>query len=434
MDEGTPLARALSQAIARRAQSGMTVFDLIEPLPSSAPDLFSNDYLSLTTDSFLRERFLTQISDAFHVLGSSGVRLGTGNSEVYNALERRLQRYYDAPSALVCNTGYNANVAFFGSVPQANDVIICDELIHMSCREGFRLSHARGAVYRFAHNSVTAFQTCLQDTLRKHPLIVTGDATVFVCVESLYSMDGDFSPLREIVQVVEDFVPAGHAHIVVDESHTTGTCGPDGRGYVAHLGLGGRVHTVVHTFGKGVGVQGGVILTSSLVRHYLMNFANNFIFSTSLPFLDIHAINSAFDVISGERGSQLRRRLDSIARYATKHLTRELSQVPKDVLCLNESTVLQDVDNLELCSPIIPIFTPSPRSLVEFLWAHGYGATAFTIPVVKRPRIRVIVHARNTEADIDCFVALLLQWVTEQGIPMTTSTKLINGRSVGSRL
>ena len=235
----------------------MTVFSLEKPLPTYAPDLFSSDYLSLSTDHVLRDIFLRKVQAAprRRLFGSTGSRLGTGNSAEFNAVEKAFEHFFGSSSALLVGSGFSANLSFLATVPQKNDVIIYDELIHSSCREGIRLSSR--ATYRFSHNSLTSFEECLLGVLQKHPQITRGTSTVFVVVESLYSMDGDFCPLTEIVGLVEALVPAGYAHIIVDEAHTSGICGPKGRGYVSHLGLNDRVHTKVHTFGKAWGFHGG---------------------------------------------------------------------------------------------------------------------------------------------------------------------------------
>ncbi|KAH0834999.1 pyridoxal phosphate-dependent transferase [Lanmaoa asiatica] len=226
MLQPSPLLNTLQQAIADRAREGMTVFCLDQPLPSHAPDFFSNNYLSLSTDHVLRDSFLHKVQTApqTRFFGSTGSRLGTGNSAEISALEKALKHFFGSPSALLVMSGYSANLAFLGTVPQKGDVIIYDELVHSSCREGIRLSSL--ASYRFAHNSIASFKECLLGVLQKHPQI-TRTSTVFVVVESLYSMDGDFCPLVEIVELMQTLVPIGHAHIVVDEAH----------GYAGQTGL-----------------------------------------------------------------------------------------------------------------------------------------------------------------------------------------------------
>lgn len=270
MPPASALHDSLEQAIVNRAKEGFTIFHVDEPLPSSAPDFFSNNYLSLSTDNIVREIFLRKVQTAApaRLLGSTGSRLATGNSTESKALETAFTRFLNASSALFFGSGFNANLAFVATVPQKNDVIIHDEFIHTSCREGIRLSSH--TAYRFAHNSVASFKECLLGVLQQHPQITRGTATVFVLLESLYSMDGDFCPLIEMVELVETFVPAGHAHIVVDEAHTSGILGPNGTGYISHLGLNDRIHTKIHTFGEGWGFHGGVYVKYAFRKLILM--------------------------------------------------------------------------------------------------------------------------------------------------------------------
>lgn len=256
MSQLSPLLDSLQKAIAHR-DKGLAIRYIDDPLPSSAPDFFSNDYLSLSMDTSRRDTFLRKVQEAAptRLFGSSGSRLMTGNSPEIMALETVFKRFFNAPSALLFGSGFNANLAFLSNVPQKDDVIIYDELVHASCREGIRQSCR--ASYGFAHNSVASLEECLLGVLQEYPQITQGNSTVFVVLESLYSMDGDFCPLRKMVEVVETLVPAGHAHIVVDEAHTSGICGPNGTGYVSHLGLNDRVHTTIHMFSKAWGFHGG---------------------------------------------------------------------------------------------------------------------------------------------------------------------------------
>ena len=256
MSQPSFLLDSLQQAIAHRDE-GMGIRYVDDPLPSNGHDLFSNDYLSLASDQSRRDIFLRKVQEAppSRLFGSTGPRVMTGNTPEINALEAAFKQFFGVPSALLFSSGFNANVGFLSNVPRDDDIIIYDELMHQSCREGIRLSSRTS--YRFAHNSITSLEECILGVLQTHPQITRGTSTVFVVVESLYSMDGDFCPLTEIVELVETLVPAGHAHIFVDEAHTTGLCGPNGTGYVSHLGLNDRVHTKVHVLSKAWGFHGG---------------------------------------------------------------------------------------------------------------------------------------------------------------------------------
>ena len=253
-----PLTIALEKALQGRRVKSVPVTDLLDDPTPTAPDLFSNDYLSLCTDPHLRQAFLDNISKEPLVFGTGGSRLLNGNTSAHLEFEHRMKTFFRAPAALLFNSGYDANVAFWHSVPQAGDAVILDELIHASTRDGLVASRARTALYPFSHNSATSFRDTLLHVLRAHPAIAAGKATVFVALESLYSMDGDFAPLPEIVRSVEELVPAGCGHIVVDEAHSTGLYGKQGRGLVSALGLEDHIETVLHTFGKGRALTGGM--------------------------------------------------------------------------------------------------------------------------------------------------------------------------------
>lgn len=254
----SPLHTALQEALQNRALFGTPVTDLAERSPSSAPDLFSNDYLSLASDSSLQQSLLGSISSCtYGLLGAGGSRLLGGNSPMHAQFEERMKETFGATAALLCNSGYDANVALLSCVPQKGDAVVFDELIHASTRDGIRASRTNDAQYAFKHNSMTSFKSTLKVVLQQHPNIPQGKGTVFIAVESLYSMDGDFAPLTEIVELVDELIPKGCFHIIVDEAHSTGVYGTGGRGIVSMLGLSDRVQTVVHTFGKARAFSGG---------------------------------------------------------------------------------------------------------------------------------------------------------------------------------
>ena len=252
-----PLAAALEKAIALREEKVSPTLDLLEHTSLSAPDLFSNDYLSLTRNPTLHAAALKRLSNADLIMGSGGSRLLNGNMSAHVDFESRMKEFFRAPAALLCNSGYDANISFWRSVPQAGDAIIFDELIHASTRDGMVECRAKDALYPFKHNSSDSFRECLLHVLDAHPDISAGKSTVFIAVESLYSMEGDFAPLTEIVRAMEELVPQSCGHIVVDEAHSTGLYGPQGRGLVAALGLASQIRTVLHTFGKARAASGG---------------------------------------------------------------------------------------------------------------------------------------------------------------------------------
>lgn len=156
---------------------------------------------------------------------------------------------------MLFNSGFDANEGFFACVPQGGDVVVFDAFIHASVREGMRLSRA-GRCVKFEHNSVSDLEKILFEIL-KDEKIRDGGKNIFVAVESLYSMDGDLCPLKEIVELVEKMLPDGNGHIVVDEAHANGIYGIQGRGIVCSLGLEHKIFARLHTFGKAIGCNGG---------------------------------------------------------------------------------------------------------------------------------------------------------------------------------
>ena len=233
----------------------------------SVIDFTSNDYLFLADSIPLRSAVLSALNSAPNVLGSGGSRLLVP-APAHAALEARLCRFFDAPTALLFNSGFDANTGFFSAVPQPGDVILYDEYIHASVHEGMKTSRLpRDALISFTHNSVPALERALTLLIQDRDDLKVGKSGVFVAVESLYSMDGTFSPLTDVVDCVEKMLPLGNGYVVVDEAHATGIYGPNGRGMVAALRLEKRIFARLHTFGKSLAASGGTVFISTSTRN-----------------------------------------------------------------------------------------------------------------------------------------------------------------------
>ncbi|RPD54331.1 PLP-dependent transferase [Lentinus tigrinus ALCF2SS1-7] len=408
----TPLEAVLEKALHERQRRSIPVTDLLDDvLPSPAADLFSNDYLSLCTDPRLRQTFLDNVSQEPLVFGTGGSRLMSGNAPAHLEFEHRMKTFFRAPAALLFNSGYDANVAFWHSIPQPGDAVIFDELVHASTRDGLLASRARMALYPFLHNSISSLRDTILHVMRAHHGISAGRATVFIAVESLYSMDGDFAPLPEIVRLVDELLPVGCGHIVVDEAHSTGIYDSQGRGLVTALGLEKRIDTVLHTFGKARALTGAVLLCSPVVRKYIINYGRPFIFSTSLSHSTICALNTCFDYVENPTGAELITSLHNLSRTFERKLTAALRSTPAHILALPSRLTPLDFPS-DIVSPIFPILTSAPISLAKFLRDLGYAARPVPYPVVPRgqERIRVVIHARNTEEELEELIARLLEW------------------------
>ena len=252
-----------------RTISGVTIIDAATtaaisptPQPESAPpvDFSSNDYLSLSTSPLLRARVLAALHLSPAILGSGGSRLLVYN-HAHAALEARLAHTFRSPAALLFNSGFDANAGFFACVPQSGDALLHDEAIHASVHDGARASRIKARMRRsFAHNDVRALRTALCTLRDEYTALRGGKSSVFIAVESVYSMDGTVAPLRAILDTMKDVFPAGNSYLVVDEAHATGLFGPGGRGMVAQLGLEDCVLARLHTFGKALAASGGTYL------------------------------------------------------------------------------------------------------------------------------------------------------------------------------
>jgi 8-amino-7-oxononanoate synthase len=251
------LDRQLHDLLDRRA-SNSTLRKLTLPRKNQV-DFSSNDFLSLSTSQQLKAAFLDELLHTGLPQGSGGSRLLDGNSEYAEALEREIARFHGAEAGLLFNSGFDANAGFFACVPQSGDVIVYDELVHASVHDGMRLSRA-SKIIPFKHNSVDDLMAVLKGLEAED----AEQRNIVVAVESIYSMDGDVAPLKEIVAAVEEVVGIEKSYIVVDEAHSTGVLGPQGRGLVCDLGLERRIFARLHTFGKALASNGGASSSSFL--------------------------------------------------------------------------------------------------------------------------------------------------------------------------
>lgn len=260
------LGRLLDRRLSRNQLRRLTI------TPEGAADFSSNAYLSLSCQPAVQRAFLARLQTATSgsLLGSGGSRLLDGNSTFATSLEDTIAAFHRAPAGLLFNSAMDANTGLFSCVPQPGDAIVYDELIHASVHDGMRLS--RASRIPFAHSRVWERNTepdpagkmkCLETVLTsllQRPdgsLFASGERSVFVAVEGVYSMDGDVAPLTDIVECVERCLPHGNGYVIVDEAHSTGIFGHRGRGLVCELGLEDRVWARVLGFGKAMGCAGG---------------------------------------------------------------------------------------------------------------------------------------------------------------------------------
>ncbi|MFM6854221.1 MAG: 8-amino-7-oxononanoate synthase, partial [Sphingopyxis sp.] len=237
-------------------------------IPQAGVDFSSNDYLGLGGSGALAHAARAAL-DRGVPIGSGGSRLLRGNHVEHEALEAEAAAFFGAGTALAFSSGYTATSALFSTLPQQGDIILYDELLHASAHEGMRLGRAQCRAVR--HNDAAAFADAITQWRG-----AGGTGRIWLAVESLYSMDGDCAPLADLAALADQH----DAVLIVDEAHATGLFGAHGRGLAD--GLEGRDNIItLHTLGKALGCEGGLICASAVVRDFLVNRGRGFIFSTA---------------------------------------------------------------------------------------------------------------------------------------------------------
>lgn len=409
----TRLDNVYAALLARRAAQGR-LRRLTLPAPG-AVDFSSNGYLSLAASGAVRAAYLARLQAATALpLGSGGSRLLDGNSAAAEALERAVAGFHGAAAGLLFGSGFDANTGLLGCAPRPGDVVVHDELVHASVHDGMRLGRARRVA--FAHNRVRGPGGL--DAVLAGLAAAPGVGTVFVTVESVYSMDGDVAPLRDMVDCVERQLPRGNGCVVVDEAHATGWLGPGGRGLVSQLGLEERVWARVHTFGKALGCSGAIVLCSPTTRAYLVNYARSFIYTTAMGYPALAAIETAYDHLGSGRAEPLRRRLAGLMRLSHRLLASLCARrrPPPDVLRIRDGPP---------ASPIVPLFTAQARSLAQHCQQRGFVVRAIVAPTVLAgtDRVRLCLHAGNTAREVQGLCEAIEEWVCARLGETVTATE-----------
>jgi 8-amino-7-oxononanoate synthase len=338
-------------------------------------DFFSNDYLGLARNKELQERVEVAYSEVKNkISGATGSRLLSGNSTYYQELEARLSILLKGESALVFNSGYTANLAAFSSIPQKGDTIIYDELIHTCIKEGSRLSFADR--FSFRHNDVDHLELKLKKAKGEK----------FIAIETVYSMDGDMAPLREIISLAKKY----NAYIITDEAHGTGVFGKGGSGVASEYDLHQDLFIRVYTFGKAIGSHGACVVASKTVTDYLINFSRPFIYTTALPLHNLLSIDKAFDFIKEQPELQI-------------ELFERIDFYRKGIAKLRANN--QKIVFVESKSPIQTVIVSGnakAKALSAELIKKGFDVRPILYPTVPqgKERVRICLHVYNSLQEI----------------------------------
>ncbi|WP_298245978.1 8-amino-7-oxononanoate synthase [uncultured Christiangramia sp.] len=350
-------------------------------------DFFSNDYLGFSSSEVVRNRTSEIMDVQAYKNGATGSRLLSGNHPLFSKAEKMIADFHDAESALIFNSGYDANLGFFSAVPQKGDIIFYDELSHASIRDGIRMSLAKS--YRFTHNSLQD----LDSKLRKYDSS-SNDFQLYIVTESVFSMDGDIPDLEGLTKLSKKY----NALLVIDEAHATGVFGENGVGLVQQLGLEENVFARIQTFGKAIGSHGAAILGSDQLRNYLINFARSFIYTTALSPHTLATIITVYEnlQLDVENVTRLRANINffkaELDRNAlTKRFINSDSSIQSCILPGNERV----------------------KSIALHLQENGFAVKPILSPTVPlgQERLRFCLHAYNSKQEISEVLERLANFV-----------------------
>ncbi|TVZ56559.1 8-amino-7-oxononanoate synthase [Lutibacter sp. Hel_I_33_5] len=341
---------------------------------SELVDFSSNDYLGFAKSETIFDnthQFL--IDQNIKVNGATGSRLLSGNHSLYQDVENMLSECHQSESAIIFNSGYDANLGFFSTIPQRGDIILYDEFIHASIRDGIQLSNAKA--YKFKHNDVT--------NLEKRVLSVraqsrTKESEIYIVTEAVFSMDGDSPDLKKIAELSTK----NNAFLIVDEAHSVGVFN---EGLVQKMNIENDVFARIITFGKAFGCHGAAILGSEDLKTYLVNFARSFIYTTGLSPHSLATIKMSYNELKSSKSHQQKLQ-ENIHHFIAEIKRLQLSFIPS-------------------CSAIhccVISGNEKVKSISENLQKSGFDVKSILSPTVpkNRERLRFCLHSYNSKKEI----------------------------------
>ncbi|MCR5861283.1 8-amino-7-oxononanoate synthase [Flavobacterium sp. J372] len=357
-----------------QARKDASAFRIL-PAYSSLVDFSSNDYLGFSRNNTIAANAVSVLAQ-YPYNGATGSRLISGNHPLYSDAEQLIAKYHDSETALIFNSGYDANIGFFSSVPQKNDIVLYDEFIHASIRDGMRLGNARA--YKFKHNSVESLKSLLQK-FRESAV------EIYIVTESVFSMDGDSPNLAEMAGLCSEL----KCRLVVDEAHAVGVFG-------SGLATNSDCFARIVTFGKALGCHGAAVFGSVALKDYLVNFARSFIYTTALPPHSVATIIASYDYLQREADTNRSSLFSNISNF--KKLLKE-SDLGKYFIS-SESAIH--------CA-VIP-GNERVRNLAANLQEQGFDVRAILAPTVPsgQERLRFCLHSYNTHSEIEAVIKQLM--------------------------
>jgi glycine C-acetyltransferase len=339
-------------------------------------NLASNNYLGLTTHPKLREAALAATKK--YGVGSGAVRTIAGTMSLHMELEEKIAKFKGTEACVVFQSGFTANAGTVSAILGKEDFIISDELNHASIIDGARLSRAKILVFRHKDIAHAEEQLASVKDQPGHKLVIT---------DGVFSMDGDIGPLPGLCEVAEKY----GAIMMVDDAHSSGVLGRNGRGTVDHFNVHGRVDIQVGTLSKAIGALGGYVCGTKDLIDFLYHRGRPFLFSTSHPPSVAATCIAAFDVLQNE--PELIDRLWDNTKYWKKELGGLGFNIGGKITPASET-------------PITPIIVGDGRLTMDFsreLFKEGVLGTGIAFPTVPegKARIRTIMTATHTREQLD---------------------------------
>jgi 8-amino-7-oxononanoate synthase len=350
-------------------------------------NLCSNDYLGLAEHPALREAVVAAVEQVKRV-GGTGSRLLSGQTDDWKRLEEQFANFVGTEAALYFGSGYAANLGLLTALVGKDDVVFSDELNHASLIDGMRLAGARRVIY--PHLDLNALEAALRQDSRApwRKVIVT---------ESVFSMNGDIAPLREMTELAEKY----GAVLILDEAHATAVHGPRGSGIAAAAQLQNRLMAIVHTCGKALASAGAFVCGSAVLKDHLINHARTFIFTTAQPPYLAGQIRAAVNLAAGmdRERAELQQRAEWLARelrFAGFDTAGSASQIVPAILGKNDDTM----------------------DAAEFLQREGFAVRGIRPPTVPegKARLRFSLTSKISAAEISRLKETLVEWRARQEV------------------
>jgi 8-amino-7-oxononanoate synthase len=357
---------------------------------NSRVDFSSNDYLGFAHSELIFDKAHQYLLDNnFKINGATGSRLLSGNHQLYEESESLIAQFHQSESALIFNSGYDANVGFFSSVPQKGDLILYDELCHASIRDGIQLSNAKA--FKFQHND---FEDLEKKIINFNGNFNENDSIIYIVTETVFSMDGDCPNMEELVAVSNKY----NCYLVVDEAHSLGVFGSSGEGLVQMLGLQNQVFARIMTFGKGLGCHGAAVVGCHELKDYLVNFARSFIYTTGLSPHSVATILMGYQHLLSNKQTIKKLRENII------HFNQEKNLLGLKPMFVRSKSAIQ--------SAIIP-GNEKVKSIANKLQEKGFDVKPILSPTVPtgQERLRFCLHSYNSKEEISEVLNLLSPFV-----------------------